>query len=135
MNLRTATLAAVLAGSFGLAACSTEADTVDHNTKKDAESFKVQRKITFFNGITDKEMLRVEGRCSYEVDGTQFTVICKTGKQSYVRHTLVRSDNVSAIVEQTLPNEVDPNHYAFVFRPQTLIPEVDVQTDNTNEAP
>lgn len=44
----------------------------------------------------------------------------------------MRSDNVTAVVQQTLPNEVDPNHYKFVFRPQTLIPEVDVQTDNTN---
>lgn len=135
MKIRTATIAAVLLGTIGLAACSTEADTVNENLSKDAESFKVQRKIVFINGITDKELLRVEGRCSYEIKKKVFEVICKTGPQQYARHAMALSDNVTGVVEQTVDATVDPNHYKFVFRPQTLIPEVDVQTDNTNEAP
>lgn len=128
-------IAALIAGValLGIGACSTEADTVNHNLSKDAESFKVQRKIVFINGITDKELLRVEGRCSYEIDGSTFEAICKVGKQKYVRHAMALSDNVTAVVEQTLANELDPNHYKFVFRPQTLIPEVDIQTDNTKQ--
>lgn len=42
---------------FGLAACSTDATVVDQNMTKEAESFKVERRITFINGITDKYML------------------------------------------------------------------------------
>lgn len=117
----------------GTAACTTEADTVDKNMTKEAESFKVQRRVTFINGITDKEMLRIEGRCSYEAKGGTFYVICKNSDGKYVKHTLLRSDNVTAVIQQLEPNEVDPNHYTFVFRPQTLIPNVDVQTDNTKE--
>ena len=54
-NLKIVTVAvfAALAIMFGLSACETEADTVDRNLSKDAETFKVQRKIVFINGITD----------------------------------------------------------------------------------
>jgi len=128
-----ALLLAVLAATFGLTACTTEADTVNHNLTKEADSFKVQRRISFVNGITDKEMLRVEGRCSYEVTVKQVKVLCKVGKKSYVRHAMTRSDNMTAIMEQTKPGEVEPNHYVFVVRPQTLIPNLDLQTDNTKE--
>lgn len=116
-----------------MSACTSEADTVDHNLSKDAESFKIMRRIVFINGITDKELLRIEGRCSYEVDARKVWAVCKVSKQEYVRHAMVLSDNVTAVVEQTLPAELDPNHYKFIFRPQTLIPEVDVQTDNTKQ--
>jgi hypothetical protein len=127
-------LAAVAAILFavGLSACSTEADTVDKNLSKDAESFKVQRNVVFINAITGEELLRVEGRCSYETPKGKVTVLCKVGPQSYVRHAMVLSDNVTAVMEQTLPNEVDPNHYKFVFRPQTLIPEVDTDTNSVD---
>lgn len=127
-----ATLSALIV-AFGLAACTTEADTIEKNSKKDAESFNIQRRVTFINGITDKELLRVEGKCSYETGSNQFVVICKTGPKEYVRHTLVRSDNVTAVVEQTLPGELDPNHYKFIIRPQTLVPDVDVDLDSTKE--
>lgn len=36
-----------------LAVC-TEADTVSENLSKSADSFEVQRRVVFFNGITDK---------------------------------------------------------------------------------
>ena len=37
-----------------LTGCSTEADTVSQNLSKSADSFEVQRRVVFFNGITDK---------------------------------------------------------------------------------
>ena len=119
---------------FGVAACSTEADTVNNNLSKDAESFKIQRRISFINGITGAELLRVEGRCSYETPGHTVEAICKV-KGGYVRHAMILSDNVTAVIEQTLPGDVDPNHYKFVFRPQTLIPDVDHQTSSDANEP
>ena len=44
----------------GLAGCSTEADTVSQNLSKSADSFEVQRRVVFFNGITDKYLLSIE---------------------------------------------------------------------------
>ncbi len=122
-----------LALLFGTAACATESDSAIHNSEKQAERFDQQRGISFINGITDKELLRVEGKCSHQTKGTLFVVICKTGKQKYLRHTLVRSDNVFAVVEQTKPGELDPNHYEFTLRPQTVIPDINLDTESTKD--
>ncbi|WP_459208859.1 beta-sandwich lipoprotein, partial [Bacillus altitudinis] len=43
-----------------MAGCS-EADTVSHNISKSSDSFEVQRRVVFFNCITDKYLLNVEG--------------------------------------------------------------------------
>jgi hypothetical protein len=118
----------------GLAACSTEADTVNKNLSKEAESFKVQRRIVFVNGITDKYLLSIEGRCSIENDGSKVDVICKVGDK-YKRNTLGLSDNVTYVSEQLELADVDPNHYKVIFRPQTIVPDIDFQSSADAEAP
>lgn len=47
-----------------LAGCTSEADTASYNLSKSADTFEVQRRIVFFNGITDKYLLTIEGLCS-----------------------------------------------------------------------
>lgn len=111
-----------------LAAC-TEADTVNQNISKSADSFEVDRRIVFFNGITDKYLLSIEGTCSLNVDsGNTLRVTCKVGHEQYKRHYLGLSDNVSYFVEQTDAIHVDPFHYRVIFRPESIIPDIDIQT-------
>ena len=55
--------ALVLLTSFGIVSCS-DADTVSYNISKEADYFKVNRRVVFYNGITGEYMLTVEGRCS-----------------------------------------------------------------------
>src|SRR5690606_19489023 len=94
-----------------LAGC-TEADTVNNNLSKSADSFEVQRRIVFFNGITDKYLLTVEGLCSLDVsDAKKLRVTCKVGPDQYKRHYLGLSDNVSYFVEQTDAKTEDPFRY------------------------
>jgi len=69
-----------------LAGCTeAEADTVSENLSKSADSFEVVRKVVFFNGITDKDLLIIEGRCSLgnQDSDRRMTVTCKTGKDQY----------------------------------------------------
>jgi hypothetical protein len=112
-----------------LAAC-TEADTVSENLSKDADSFKIQRKIVFFNGITDKYLLTIEGLCSLgNNDSTKkLSVTCKVGDGQYKKHYLGLSDNVSYFVEQTDAKYEDAYHYKVIFRPETIVPDIDLQT-------
>lgn len=113
-----------------LVAC-TEADTVNQNIDKSADSFEVNRRIVFFNGITDKYLLTVEGLCSLDVnDDKKLRVTCKVGKDQYKRHYLGLSDNVSYFVEQTDAAYADPFHYRVIFRPESIIPDIDLQTSN-----
>lgn len=114
-----------------LAGCSTEADTVNDNLSKSADSFEVQRRIVFFNGITDKYLLTIEGLCSLDVDSDKtLRVTCKVENDEYKRHYLGLSDNVSYFVEQIDGANIDPYHYRVIFRPETIIPDIDLQTSN-----
>ena len=113
-----------------LVACEgTEADTVNHNITKSADSFEVDRRIVFFNGITDKYLLSIEGTCALDVTSdTTLRVTCKVGDEEYKRHYLGLSDNVSYFVEQTDAIHADPFHYRVIFRPEAIIPDIDIQT-------
>lgn len=113
-----------------LMAC-TEADTVNQNITKSADSFEVERRIIFFNGITDKYLLTIEGLCSLDVrDNGTLRVTCKTDDEEYKRHYLGLSDNVSYFVEQVESADVDPFHYRVIFRPESIIPDIDIQISN-----
>lgn len=120
----------VLASTMALVACeSTEADTVSYNLSKSADSFSVQRKIVFFNGITDNYMLTIEGLCAIDVDDAKkITATCKVGEDQYKKHYLGLSDNVSYFVEQTDAKYEDAYHYKVLFRPESIIPDIELQT-------
>lgn len=114
--------------TIGLVGCS-EADTVSENLSKSADSFQVQRRVVFFNGITDKYLLTVEGLCSINTDSAKkLTVTCKVGKNKYKKHYLGLSDNVSYFVEQTDAKYENAYHYKVLFRPETIVPDIDLQT-------
>jgi hypothetical protein len=114
---------------MAMAGCSSEADTVSENLSKSADSFQVQRKIVFFNGITDKYLLTIEGLCSLNTASEKkLTVTCKVGDNQYKKHYLGLSDNVSYFVEQTDAKYEDTYHYKVLFRPESIVPDVDLQT-------
>lgn len=112
-----------------LAGC-TEADTVSHNLSKSADSFEVQRRVVFLNGITDEYLLTIEGLCSITDQSNQLEVTCKISDGQYKKHFLGLSDNVSYFVEQTDAKYEDAFHYKVIFRPETIIPDIDLQTSN-----
>lgn len=120
----------------GAACTETKADVVSHNLSQDAEQFKIVRRIVFFNGITDKYLLVVEGRCSVETSesalGGSLEVTCKIGDDKYKKHFLGLSDNVSYFVEQTESADVSEYHYKVIFRPDAIVPDVDVDSQLTN---
>lgn len=129
------TIAAVILGVTLLASCSSEADTVSYNVSKDADNFKIDRKIVFFNGITDKYLLVIEGRCSLGNDDPSkyLSVVCKVGRDRYKKHFLGLSDNVSYFVEQTEDAYADAYHYKVIFRPETIVPDIELRTSKTDD--
>ncbi len=122
----TASLAAVIALGFGATGCfEDDADIVSDNLSKAADNFEVNRRIVMFNGITDEYLLVVEGPCSIVDEGNQLEVVCKVGKNTYKKHFLGLSDNVSYFVEQGEPVKASANHYRVTFKPQSILPDVD----------
>lgn len=118
-----------IASIITLVGCTTEADTVSENLSKSADSFEVQRQVVFFNGITDKYLLTINGLCALDTESAKkLTVTCKVGKDQYKKHYLGLSDNVSYFVEQTDAKYEDAYHYKVLFRPEEIIPDIDLQT-------
>lgn len=128
---RTKLLALGSALAFILAGCASDAAVVSQNISKDSEQFRVTRRVVFFNGITDKYLLEIEGLCSIEADAEddQLEVTCKVDKDTYKKHFLGLSDNVSYFVEQMEPIEEDPYHYKVIFKPEEIIPDIEMSTN------
>lgn len=121
-----AATAMALALGFGATACMEDDATVaSENVSKAADNFEVNRRIVFFNGITDKYLLEIKGACSIEAEERQLEVICKTGKDEYVKEFLGLSDNVSYFVEQGEPVKASAYHYRKTYKPQSILPDVD----------
>ena len=119
------TAVAALGLGLSLAACSDDADVVSENLSKDSDNFKVARRVVFVNGITDKYLLSIEGRCSIKDAEGQLEVTCKTGTDQYKKHFLGLSDNVTYFVEQMDSKNVSKSHYKVTFKPSVIVPDVD----------
>ena len=122
-------IAIVLAASgFALTGCTSAADTANKNLSKSAENFEVQRRIIGINGITDEVLFTVEGFCSIENDGAKLDVICKVDSDSVERTTLGLSDNVTYVSTQLAAEDIDFYRPRIIFRPETIVPNVDLAT-------
>ena len=119
MNRKLVAVTGALMLSLG--ACT----PASYNLSNDSDNFRV----VFVNGITDKYLLSIEGLCSITKDkeDAQLEVTCKTGDGEYKKHYLGISDNVTYFVEQMDPASVDTYHYKVQFRPEELLPDIDVQ--------
>lgn len=113
-----------------LTACfDTDANVASENLSKDADQFKVARKITFVNGITDKYLMVIEGKCSIAPDtaAKKLDVTCKVGSNpdKFKKHFLGLSDNVTYFVEQVDGANVSTDHYKVIWKPETMLPDFD----------
>lgn len=116
---------------IALTAC-TDADIASSNLSKAADNFEIDRRIVFYNGITDSYMLTIEGRCSLgnqDNRAVQLTVTCKTGDNEYKKHFLGLSDNVTYFAEQLEPVSVSAYHYRVTFKPQAILPDIDLRVN------
>ena len=128
MNFANKLLLVAVLG-VALAGCSREADVASRNLSTAADEFQVMRRVIFYNGITGDYMLSIEGLCSLGNSDTakRMSVTCKTGPGVYKKHFLGLSDNVTFFAEQMQSVGVSVYHYKVIFRPQTIIPDVDLK--------
>ena len=113
-----------------LGACERDADVASRNLSIAADMFEIERRIIFYNGITGEYMLTIEGRCSINGGrGTQLAVTCKTGPKAFKKHFLGLSDNVTFFAEQLILADVSVYHHRIIFKPQTIVPDIDFRGD------
>jgi hypothetical protein len=129
LNLKKTAALALITVSSIFAGCSSDADIASHNLSKAADQFEVQRRVVFYNGITGEYILTVEGLCSIgnERDTSRVSIICKTSPSDYKKHFLGLSDNVTYFAEQLEANKTSTYHYKVIFKPSSIVPDVDVK--------
>ena len=111
------------------AACS-DADVASSNLSKAADNFEVNRRIVFYNGVTGDYILVIEGLCSLgnQDPDHKLTVTCKQGDDKCKKHFLGLSDNVTFFAEQIESSAVDSFHYRVIFKPQSVVPDIEIKT-------
>lgn len=113
-----------------LVGCDNDARVASRNLSQAADNFEISRRIVFYNGITGGYMLSIEGRCSFDAGTSgKLDVTCKTGPAEYKKHSLGLSDNVTYFSEQLVGADVSVYHYRVIFKPQTILPDVDFKGD------
>lgn len=120
----------VIAATVFLQACSRDADVVSKNLSYEADNFQLDRRIVFYNGITGEYILTIEGKCAFNVPSdNKVDVTCKTGDGLYKKHSLGISDNVTYFSEQINSKGVSVYHYKVNFKPQAIIPDIDLKVN------
>ena len=111
-----------------LIGCARDADVASRNLSAEADNFQLDRRIVFYNGITSEYILTIEGKCSFSVPSeNKVDVTCKTGEGVYKKHSLGISDNVTYFSEQLESKGVGVYHYKVDFKPQLIIPDIDLK--------
>lgn len=125
--MRTFSIIGALAGALALAGCANDADIASRNLSQAADNFGINRRIVFYNGITGEYILTIEGLCAQQPDGKKLSVTCKTGPETYKKHFLGLSDNVTYFSEQIDDAKVGVYRYKVTFKPSSIIPDVNLR--------
>lgn len=125
-------LIVILLITISMTGCASErdSDVASYNVSKEADSFRVKRRIVFINLRSDSYLFEIIGNCSIETDNTdnQLEVICKVGEDKYQKHFLRLSDETTYTVEQLEYSEVSKYDYEIVFKPESIIP-IKIETE------
>lgn len=123
-----ATVSLLAIGALALTACDSNANKANENLSIAADNFEVQRHIVGINGITGSYEFEVVGRCSVNDQGHQLEVICKQADNEYRKHMIGLSDNTFYVAEQLDAIDVSVYHTRVIIKPETLLPELELQT-------
>lgn len=117
--------------AVSLVGCGLEAaaaNSVRYNLEVAEQNFEIFRRAVFYNGITGEYILTIEGRLAITVDSDgDLVVTVKTETGEYLKHYLGLSDNVTWFSEQLRSATVSDAQYRVIFKPSTLLWDVDLQ--------
>lgn len=127
MKLRSAAIPFIAV--MALTGCDRDADVASRNLSTAADNFEINRRVVFYNGITGEYILQIEGLCSLGNADTpkRMSVVCKVGPNSYKKHFLGLSDNVTFFAEQIDGAKASVYFYRVVFKPSVILPAIEVR--------
>ncbi len=117
---------------YALTGCmETQAQRVSYNLSQEAENFNIVRQLTVINCIEGDVLFQMTGRMSITADtaDNQLEIIVENDDDTYVKHFVGLSDNVTYVVEDLNlgENDVEKYKYTLNFNPKMWVPvNVDV---------
>ena len=128
-GFRKIMLGVLLITSLLLTTGCSDAETVSYNISKEADRFKVKRRIVFVNLRSDEYLLQITGNCSVSNNSyDELEVTCRVGEDKYQKHFLHISNETTYTIEQLEYSDVSKYDYEIVFRPEAIIP-ITIETE------
>lgn len=135
MNKRIINIVIILFAFMCLTGCNS-ADTVKYNIGRQADEFKVKRRITFINLRDGQYLFQLTGNCSVkggaDSSTSELEVICRIGDDKYQKHMLYIANETTYVVEQLEYSDVSRYDYEIIFRPEAIVP-VTIKTQTGQE--
>jgi hypothetical protein len=128
--LKRLLIAALIPLGCLLTGCPNDAQVASANLSQDADNFKINRRIVFYNTHTDTYVLDVEGLCSIDKGESidrELTVTCKVGPDRYKKHFLGASRDLTFFAEQLDDVVVNVYHYKVTWKPTVIVPTIDIK--------
>lgn len=121
-------IAVALAACFTLTACR-KATFASYNVSKEADNFKVLRRITVVNTRSDNILYELEGFFSLQNTNTkEIAVISRTGEDAYKKDFIYLNEWTTYVVEDLDGSDVSPYHYELTIIPKSypfVVPDIE----------
>lgn len=108
---------------LALTGCS-KAERVSRNLSKEADNFNDVRQLTVINCLQNEIIFQMTGKLSIEVDEeeNQLEVTVEEDDETYKKHFIGLSDNVSYLVQDITSDDVSDTKFTLNFNPDMVIP-------------
>ena len=128
MSKKIIILIIICLGVLGVTGCTSSAETVSYNISREADEFKIKRRIVFVNLRNGEYLLQITGNCSVDNNSyDELEVTCRIGEDKYQKHFLHISNETTYTIEQLEYADVSRYDYEIVFRPEAIIP-IEIKT-------
>lgn len=131
MKKRIVSILIIATMAAGIITGCSEKDRVESNLTKEADNFNIVRKLTVMNCIEGDVLFQMSGRMSITADtgDNQLEIIVENDDNTYVKHFVGLSDNVTYVIEDLNlgANDVEKYKYTLNFNPEMWMP-VEVET-------
>lgn len=110
---------------IALTGCS-QASRVEYNITQEADNFNIVRRVTVINCLEGDVLFQMEGRMSItaDVSDNQLEILVELDNDTYVKHFIGLSDNVTYVIEDLDlgANDVKNHKYTINFNPNMWLP-------------
>lgn len=118
---KIAVILLVVALMLGACTGCRQSTRVNYNISKDADNFKIQRRIIVWNCRTDAILFELQGCFALSnSSASELVVTCKTGEDTYQKNYIYLNGYTAYVVEDIGENETDPYHYELNIEPKMI---------------